>query len=805
MQFQSRLSSTQPSATKRKKLKTRNSRYACTFIGCHPNLNDRCRRRRFLHSGSTGIRSLKSAAMLHELLLALSGHPSPLFDKSLAPNGSPAEHSADLPFLSPPESSLLASIGTLSELHRKLHRHLETISAQHASTVCRAVANSIRQVHLARFQRRILEIESKILTKDTGLVGAYEIVPLASVVEKFDDWHRPMAWYWDLSCFMMPPGRHSADTNCSGAAIIDRLRSEMRTGFNDIEDVAVELSRIAETAWLKQLSAWVLHGNLPSSGKQDFLFRINDSSEGEDGTFGINLALKPGFVSNATASSMLFIGKCLNQVHRYRQRSTSVLTTPITDAKLASTHLSYLSSLCLPIQAGQLNRTISAIRSSLSQNVLQHLLPMDLILRALSCLRQYFLLHDGEFALVVINEAESKVEARWQSKGRLLKKDPLQALRGLTINDAELNHTLSQVWNSLSNANDADEDEVMEFARKHVSLSASRRSPGGRLPSDTTYVAAPQASPVSYDDLLLLGSTSLRMDIPPPLDLILSPHEVDAYSAISSYLLSVRRAQLRLGNLWRQSSARRHHPAPAEPRFSSTESGRSRIAEARVRTNQRAIAMRKVWATCSATLFLLSETAAYFEGEVIKPSWEHFDKWVIEPQTSHGGTDDSGSLSDLESSAAGPQRDPETIRSGHRAFVAALTYALLLTDLPYTRELRSLLGNIDQLIAFFVRLLDVQQKADLEHDADGLGAATEDDERKTALELDRARKKVDSDLKSVIGRLRQLDRERIGAARYLDPAILERGGFVPWKAAGVDRLLMKLEFGHVPQEKSSIA
>jgi hypothetical protein len=45
----------------------------------------------------------------------------------------------------------------------------------------------------------------------------------------------------------------------------------------DIEEAALGLVRVAETAWLKQVSAWVLYGRLPSFGREDFFIKEVDS------------------------------------------------------------------------------------------------------------------------------------------------------------------------------------------------------------------------------------------------------------------------------------------------------------------------------------------------------------------------------------------------------------------------------------------------------------------------------------------------------------------------------------------------
>ena len=183
--------------------------------------------------------------MLHEVLLALSGHPSPLYNDRL--EGDQALYGTnvvnlDFPDLSSSEAALLQTVGRLSILHRQLRELLKRIVSAHDSTVCRAVAASLLHTHLARFQDKILRVEEQILTKDPRIVGAYNIVPLSGVVGEFDEWTRRITWYWKLSRFI------SGDTcgaPCStkqvpqsrqgpGAALIDHLRGESKTGFPDI-------------------------------------------------------------------------------------------------------------------------------------------------------------------------------------------------------------------------------------------------------------------------------------------------------------------------------------------------------------------------------------------------------------------------------------------------------------------------------------------------------------------------------------------------------------------------------------------
>ena len=203
--------------------------------------------------------------MLHEILLSLSGHPSPLLT---------ASHTTPTSIFSPPEQALLSSLAHLSTLHRKLLTYTATIASSHPSSICQAVATAISSTHLAQFQRKIIEVEEGILRKDAGSVGAYSIVPLTAVVGEFAPWTRRMDWFLEVVEFMAKGGGAAGgaggERKCSGAMIIDRLCNAMKTGYVDIEEAALSLVRVAETAWLKQVSAWVLYGRLPSFGKEDF-------------------------------------------------------------------------------------------------------------------------------------------------------------------------------------------------------------------------------------------------------------------------------------------------------------------------------------------------------------------------------------------------------------------------------------------------------------------------------------------------------------------------------------------------------
>lgn len=117
----------------------------------------------------------------------------------------------------------------------------------------------------------MLEVEDGILRKDAGSVGAYNIVPLTAVVGEFAGWTRTMEWFLKVVEFMI---RGKEGKRCSGAMVIDWLCNALQTGYVDVEEAALSLVRVAETAWLKQVSGWVLYGRLPGFGREDFFVQM---------------------------------------------------------------------------------------------------------------------------------------------------------------------------------------------------------------------------------------------------------------------------------------------------------------------------------------------------------------------------------------------------------------------------------------------------------------------------------------------------------------------------------------------------
>ena len=765
--------------------------------------------------------------MLHELLLALSGHPSPL----LANSGGKIGDSVLQNLLSPAESALLRSLATdLGEKHRNIRSKATAISVNHTSIVCRAVATAIVSTHLARFQQRILEVEKDILEENPSVVGAYNIVPLSGLVGAFDGWNRKLEWLWGLVQAVQSTRERGDDLtdhiHCTAKHVIERLRDSSYTGYPDIEQIALELVKVAETAWLKQISAWVLYGRFPASGGLDCFITREESKGKLDAltySYGINYSLVPSFVTKSTATSILFIGKSLNRIRNRDSLGTDSLPKKISpDLALLPENLVHLSSLTLPITSASLSAAIGAIRLSLSRNALQKLLPISKVLELLRILRDFFLLERGEFAIAILSAAEERLSARHNRSLGKLGKHGLDDLSKMIIKEGEVSAVLTRTWATLASLQSIHDDEEekeegevnadFDLARELLKLSIKSTFPGLRPPENGQ--VNPAAFGALFDDLLLPTSTALSIRVRSPLDLFLASSDIDVYSNIHSYLLAVRRAHLRLSKLFTLSVLRRDHPSPKGTPHCDQHARFEALARMRKRADHRAKIMRPIWATVSHAALLLAEIGEYFQGEVVKSSWEDFLAWLQYtdlqsgpreplPFTSISGSVSSTGANALQSASESTPHslhDPESLALAHRRFLFALTHSLLLDEELFTKQLKIFMTSIDHLFALMNRLNTVQQNLDLETDAGVIDtfANYSVEERDLHQELGNSRSAIGGGIEGLVQALRDVDNARAAGGRYhRDVKSTENDDFTPRSGGGVDRLLLKLDFTRI--------
>ena len=769
--------------------------------------------------------------MIHELLLGISGHPSPLLSSSAS--GLEDFHGLQS-ILSPAERALVKSLAQgLGERNRNIRNNASAVSSSHPSTICRAVSTAIVSTHLAAFQHRILEVEKNILEQDARIVGAYNIVPLSAVAEAFDGWTRKLEWLWDLMQFIQVQGSNKARQTrlstrdfCTAAELLKHLEESTHTGWPDIEQISLNLSKVAETAWLKQTSTWVLYGRHPASGAADFFIKhlpvLHNGQSPVSYQYDIEEELIPHYVTKATAQSILSIGKALNYIRDRKVTFTDTASRAIApDLALLPNHLSHLSShlsaLESPLTASSFSAAIGAIRLSLSQNALQKLLPIASIMQMLHLLKDFFLMDNGDFAIALITAADERLPPR--NRADVSRRNLTNDLTSLTIKEGEVSAVLARAWNALAMLQSLDPtcdevvDDYLDRARSLIRLSIKSldiNSTPSRGLTDKLPVA-------SFDDLLLPSSTVLSLRVHPPMDLFLAPADVEVYSSIHAYLLAIRRAHLRLSKLILLSALRRDQPSPKASVSSNHKEAFESLANRRRKANQRAKTMRPVWAQIGSAAFFLTELGKYFQGEVVKCSWSTFQSWLSLNPASDVRSADTSLMSSTSSGRRSYQsrptssgssqgasslspRDPETLTKAHRRYLASLEKGLLLDDINFTALLRRFLTSVDHLAALMQRLNYIQQTLDLETNAVVSAAAHNFAVEAQGLmqDLGSSCQKVSSGAQSLIEALRAIDAARTGArSTHVKDFVEDHDEFIPWANGGVERLLLKFDSGNV--------
>lgn len=543
-------------------------------------------------------------------------------------------------------------------------------------------------------------------------------------------------------------------------------------------------------------------------------------------------SLLPGFVLPSTASSMLFIGKSLNHA-----RVKATLESAAHGRTHVSAQLAELSRLTFPLDSASFSKSISAIRLSLSKNTLQKLLPLERVVEILVLCRDYFLLAKGEFAMSLTQEADERNRNRWRRVDSLAYEKKV-GLGNVVVKQGEVTRVLARTWAAMGSMQGlhSDEDESIERARDLLRLQLTKSKPatplvlGANMPRTNANTLAT----TPFRNLLFSAPVILTLsEIPSPLDMFLAPSDLQIYTVINSYLLSIRRAHIRLTDLWKMTSLRRHFPAPPGPPAGSTRAGRAQVVLLRKRHSHRESVMRCAWVTCSAAVFFLAETEAYMQAEVVSGLWDDFHSWLTRggsapsperpgtprehktPSRSQGADEVDADGEDIWLGESPPKisrspnltattpRDPESLATSHRAYLRTLCRHLLLTQPSFTEPLYSLLVSIDHLVATIHRLHSIWTSMDLETDSGVLDAFSdlEADEEEVVPALRALEESVRAAIRDVVGALRELgvnsgfEAELEGDADGEEGAALGGERYVPRRIGGINRLLMKLDFG----------
>lgn len=712
----------------------------------------------------------------------------------------------------------------------------------HPSTIARAVASAIDGHHLQMFHDQVVKVEASILKRESGVVGGYDIVALARILTDFDGWDRILQYLDGLTNFMLT-GLSITDEAAAGegewitgAQLTNKLRQDIHTGYPSLEEVSMRLLQVAETAWLRQISTWVLYGRLPTFGGEDFFVKEGEGDGERVGDSDVMLrdyiidkVHLPEFVTPETATSILFIGRSLSHVrirggasiHTPSMKPTvsSVAALSFTSPELGllPVHLSYLQSLRSPLSPPNFSSVISSIRLSLSRHTLRNLLPPRRIVDVLHVFREFFLLGRGEFAIALVAQAEDRVRSRYRSKPN--QQAPSFGITSL-LKEGEVSAVLTRTWSILSSFQCEEIlDERLELAREFVYLSLHKpASPiSGPFPAAQRHGSKDSTT---FSDLLVGAPVYLSYHISWPMELFLTSSDVDKYNRIFQYLIASRKCLIKLQSLWHGRRVRVAALGLANDRTAS-----SQRREILKRREQK---MRFAWATAALVVFFLETLEYYWQGEVIEPSFQKLTgilgelpdiqkrkrRRSLSPESGHGGQDADSNRGDgihdeddidMETdpkSRSKPvgvnlvhesQQDPESLSRAHRLFLHFILRALFISDHTFPSVYRTLLETSSNLCTWISSLENLHALVDLRVDSNHeLGQSQIPG---LLVDLDGGCRLVRKLLDRLVVRLQKIDEERSKAAGALMGLVLNGEGDDGSGGGGkVDRLLMRLNW-----------
>jgi len=628
------------------------------------------------------------------------------------------------------------------------------------------------------------------------MVGGYDIVSLARIMSGFEGWERILSYLHSLASAMGEMG---------GGELVNRLRTDIHTGFPTLEAVSLHLLKIAETAWLREVSTWVLYGRLPSS--EDFFITesesvvLNPVNEDETGVlkeYTIAKSRLPSFVIPDTASSILFIGRALSIIRLRGGANTETTSDTISpEMTLLPAHLSYLQSLQSPLSPQKLHTAISEIRLSLSKHTLQTLLPASKIIDVVHVLREFFLLGRGEFAGAIVEQASEQVRNRWRrpgASGGMGASGVKSSSSGAVVKEGEVSSILTRTWGVLSSLQGEETtDERLDTARDLLYLSLVKPPPAASAASTPIHPKARLGE--SFKDLLVGVPITLNFHLSWPLELFLQSADLETYDAIFAYLVSVRRTLIRLQALWR---GRRYPPSPLA--FSKSENRAVARARREVIKKREGIE-RAVWATAGLNVFFLEALVGYWQGEVVEGAFRALMDVLGEgleetPEQQQQQQDEDGDVwmaegegEDVKSveEKTKEQQDPESLMREHHLYLSRLKRGLFLADHQFAPLLKKFLIASEALASHVERMGRRNHLTDLNITPD---SSTND---KEVAECMASCRLVRNLLGMLVERLQKMDEERdIGGGELLFSERKGGGG-----VGKIDRLLMRLDLANL--------
>ncbi|KAK9767845.1 hypothetical protein K7432_002027 [Basidiobolus ranarum] len=618
--------------------------------------------------------------MLHELLLALSGHPGDIFvlhvpDSSTTPIFRIPE---DFTFLHPSEKGALEQLAQLGSLYRRINTFIEQYRTKewikgsprvrlphgaYFQGFCQGMRHSLKE-----YEDMIVELEDRILKQPSSQT------PLSLI----SSWLSPFFFVLPHLEALVTTIEQKAELY-HGGRLLSLLASKCESGVSEVRETMLKLTQHVRKVFYQQVTSWIVYGTLEDPYGEFFVKRlssvhfapnsrdIHETSysllENENFTFqklfSIDTKQIPDFIPIKVANSILFVGQSV-----YTIRMANISNINSLPSSLTSKHLKLLLELSKSsVYRGiELESAVLEIRKDVSEWLWEVVLVGEKTLNCLEVFRKYFLLGSGDYFLQLIDSFEVLRAARQKE------------MRRVVIKEQELNAMMIQS----SVGTSVEDDPTLEKLSFRV-IPASSYDPHNDELSETH-------SPANlYNDLLLLGSRiELHYSIVWPMDLIFTDVEIERYNSLMSFLLVLRRTHNRLQKVWMLGNAVRRQDLRWQTKGRLHDE--SHLCELREMAHD-----ERMWRLRTKMLHFVDSLWSHVQTDAIEICCTDFSELIrATALTKPGEASVEGSKG-----AEKPLHDFEDIRSAHSLHLDQLFAACLLFYRPLSLSLRKIFITCD--------------------------------------------------------------------------------------------------------------
>ncbi|KAI8981515.1 gamma-tubulin complex component protein [Pilobolus umbonatus] len=424
-------------------------------------------------------------------------------------------------------------------------------------------------------------MEQRILNKEDEAGDG--VIPLSLMMAHLSQWDILLPSLWKLIQILLnePEKYH-------GCRLFHLLMNQAHTGISEYRvEIEAIIHKLHDVLY-RQLTAWIVYGQCVDPDNEFFIVPYSSthntsSIAGWDKFYKLNEEQIPSHLSTTLADSILFIGKALVTVNKMDKVHGSLHTNDndsletitkslrtfehtrkiVIPEEMRNKHLQLLLQLhsCHKDTGGtsspwiryphQLQQVIAEIRRSTAAWLFQQVLIGDHgIHRYLISFRQIFLLDYGDWAT---NFIEAFATWRRTSFARTLngQKDKSRHRKSTEINKDP--RVTSRNNNSIYHTT-AKSTMIFKYqelnqllTKASIGTDAEDQLNGYSIELDNELIKGYPFADILFAELPFILSYKLDW----PIDLFLSPANIQTYSQLWTFLISLKETQMSLNNLWK--------------------------------------------------------------------------------------------------------------------------------------------------------------------------------------------------------------------------------------------------------------